>query len=148
MKIKNIYPLAILAATFTLCATPVMAIPDKPDTNNSEKNIAYSDPQKPILVKKPQPLFSITLQSNPTTGFLWSLKGFDANTIKPISRTYYPPQKNGLIGRGGYEKWLFSVKPAGFVVPQTTTITLIYARYSELEGAQVSNFKVVTTNDN
>lgn len=110
------------------------------------ENIAFSDPQKPIIVKKSQPLFSITLQSNPTTGFLWSLKNYDSAIIKPIRKIYHPA-KTTLIGRGGYEQWTFAVKPAGFVVPQTTNITLIYARYSELEGAQLSNFKVVTSND-
>lgn len=113
-------------------------------TNNS---VVFTDPQKPILVKKTQPIFTIILQSNPTTGFSWALKNYDNNLIKPVKRVFVAGQR-GLIGAGGYEKWTFAVKPAGFVVPQTTSITLIYSRSWELEGAQATNFKVVTNNDN
>lgn len=106
-----------------------------------------TDPQKPIVVKASDPNFVITLSSNPTTGYSWSLKSYDNDLIKPISRKYYPPQTK-LLGAGGYEKWFFAVKPAGFIVPQITNVTLIYSRPWELQGAQASNFKVVTTNDN
>lgn len=112
-------------------------------TNNGNNNVNVSDPQKPIVVKKNQPIFSIILQSNRTTGFSWSLKSYDTSLIKPVSSVYFPP-KHGLMGAGGYEKWIFAVKPAGFVVPQTTSITLIYARPWDLQGAQATNFKVVT----
>ena len=70
------------------------------------------------------------------------------NLIKPISRKYYPV-KPGLAGSGGYEKWVFAIKnPIGFVVPYTTSITLLYARPWDLQGARALNFKVVTTYDN
>lgn len=110
--------------------------------------ITYTDPQKPIMVKKAAPRFNVILQSNPTTGYSWSLKDYDYNLIKPISRKYYPA-KTGLIGSGGYEKWVFAIKnPPGFVVPHTTSITLIYSRPWDLQGAQAMNFKVVTVNAN
>ncbi len=105
-----------------------------------------TDPQKPIVVKASDPNFVITLSSNPTTGYSWSLKTYDSDLIKPISRKYYPPQTK-LLGAGGYEKWFFAVKPAGFTVPHITNVTLIYSRPWELQSAQASNFKVVTTND-
>lgn len=114
---------------------------------NTNKNITFTDPQKTIVVKKTEPKFAVLLQSNPTTGFSWSLKSYNADLIRAISRTFYP-SKTGLIGAGGYEKWVFAVRPAAFVVPQTTSITLIYARPWDLEGAQASNFKVITLNDN
>jgi predicted secreted protein len=52
------------------------------------------------------------------------------------------------MGAPGYEKWTFRVKPAGFVVPHTTNITLVYARSWEEQGAQLTNFKVVTSHAN
>lgn len=125
------------------CAAPFTAA-NASTSDASSNSITFTDPQKPIIVKKSHPLFSITMQSNPTTGFLWSLKSFDPALIKPVRRTFHPPIKNSLLGKGGYEEWVFAVKPAGFLVPQTTSIALIYARYSELEGAQISNFRVVT----
>lgn len=114
---------------------------------NDNNGVVFTDPQKTILVKKSSPSFSVILQSNPTTGYSWSLKSYDNVLVHPISRKFYP-SKSGLVGAGGYEKWVFSVKPAGFVVPQTTSITLIYARPWDLQGAQATNFKVVTANDN
>lgn len=113
----------------------------------ADKKIEITDPQKTIVVKASNPNFVITLSANPTTGYSWSLKSYDSDLIKPVSRKYYPPQTK-LLGAGGYEKWVFAVKPAGFIVPQITNVTLIYSRSWELQGAQASNFKVVTTNDN
>ena len=113
---------------------------------DSAKKTDFTDQQKPIVVKRSNTVFTIVLSSNPTTGYSWFLKNYDADLIKPLSRKYYPPQTK-LIGAGGYEKWVFAVKEKGFIVPQTTNITLIYTRPWELQGAQVTNFKVVTTND-
>lgn len=109
--------------------------------------IQFSDPQKAIIVKKSAPVFSIVMQSNPTTGYSWALKNYDPDLIQVVSRHYYPAT-SGLIGAGGYEKWLFKVKPEGFTVPQVTSIMLIYQRPWEVSGAQVTNFKVVTTDAN
>ena len=114
---------------------------------NNSNSVVATDPLKPIVVKQAQPMFTVILQSNPTTGFSWALKSYDENFIKPVKRVYVAGPR-GLIGSGGYEKWTFAVKPSGFVVPQTTNITLIYSRAWELEGAQATNFKVVTINDN
>jgi inhibitor of cysteine peptidase len=108
--------------------------------------VNYIDPLKTIVVKKSAPEFTITIQSNPTTGYSWSLKDYDYNLISPVSSKYYPPVNKKLIGAGGYEKWTFRVKPQGFIVPQTTSLTLIYSRPWDQQGAQVTIFKVVTVN--
>lgn len=117
-------------------------------TGGGSLGIVYSDPAKPIIVKQSEQNFSIILQSNMTTGYSWVLKSYDSNLIKPVSRRYYPSPNRKLIGAGGYEKWVFKVKPEGFIVPQTTSITLIYSRAWEQQGAQVTSFRVVTFNDN
>lgn len=103
-------------------------------------------PQKSILVKKSSPVFEIFLQSNPTTGYSWLLKSYDSNLIVPVTHKFYPPEDKRLVGAPGYEKWVFQVKPVGFIVPQLTSINLIYIRPWEEQGAQVINFKVVTNN--
>jgi predicted secreted protein len=113
------------------------------NNNNKAAALTYTDPQKVIMVKKTSPTFEIILASNRTTGFSWSLKNYDSDIIKAISNKYYP-SKNQLIGAGGYEVWKFMIKPQGFVVPHSSNITLIYARPWDLQGAQATNFKVVT----
>lgn len=110
--------------------------------------IVYSDPQKPIVVKKSQPTFELILKSNQTTGYAWSLKNLDEYLIVPVKRIYVANENKGFAGGGGYEVWTFMAKPSSFVVPQTTSITLIYSRPWEIEGSQATHFKVVTINDN
>ena len=126
-------------------SSPVVDNNKKTLLHFGNNGIIYSDPQKPVVVKKGSPSFTITLQSNPSTGYSWSLKAIDSELIKPISRTFHAG-KAGLAGAPGYEKWVFAVKPYGFIVPQTTNLTLIYARPWDLQGAQAVNFKVVTVN--
>lgn len=111
--------------------------------------VNFTDPSKSIIVKKSNPVFSIVLQSNPTTGYSWFLKNYDKNLVSPISRKFTAPADKKIVGAPGYETWTFRIKkPSGFVVPQVTSIILIYARPWEDQGAQATNFKVVTTNDN
>ncbi len=107
--------------------------------------VVVSDSAKSIIVKKSNPVFEIVLQSNPTTGYSWLLKNYDSNLIIPVAHKFFSPENKKLAGAPGYEKWVFQVKPTGFVVPQLTSISLIYMRPWEEQGAQVFNFKVVTT---
>lgn len=116
--------------------------------NENNKKIEFTDPAKPIIVTQSNPVFSIVMQSNPTTGYSWLLKSYDATLISPISRKFYPPTNRKLVGAPGYEKWTFRVKSPGFVVPQTTSIVLLYARSWEMQDIHPTNFKVVTSNDN
>jgi len=102
----------------------------------------FTDPTKPIMVGKASSLFTIKLKANPTTGFNWFLVSYDRNLIKPISRNYYAPNTK-LVGAPGYEKWIFRVKPVGFIVPQITNIKLVYTRSWNLENYKPTIFKVV-----
>lgn len=114
---------------------------------NETDQIIVTNPQKTILVKQSAPTFSIILRSNPTTGFMWILRDYDNNLITPIRKIFYS-SKTKLIGAGGYEKWTFRVNPKAFAVPQTTGVTLVYARPWNMEGAEVARYKVVSINDN
>ena len=110
--------------------------------------IDFTDSTKSIIVKKSKPVFTIVLKSNPTTGYSWLLKSYDANLISPVGRKFFPDTSKKLVGAPGYEKWTFRVKPSGFVVPQTMSITLMYTRPWDEQGARITNFKVVTSHAN
>lgn len=112
----------------------------------AENKVVFTDPLKVIVVKYSDPVFRIVLQSNPTIGYSWALKNYDPKLILPLNRRFYPAPSKRLIGAPGYERWTFKVKPGGFMVPQLTSVTLIYFRPWDEQGAQVSNFKVVTVN--
>lgn len=111
---------------------------------NENSKIDFTDSAKAIIVERSKPTFSIILQSNPTTGYSWLLRSYDANLIAPVSRKYYPSTDKKLVGAPGYEKWTFRVKSLGFIVPQATSITLIYAHLWDGEAVQSINFRVVT----
>ena len=58
---------------------------------------------KPAVGQK----FTITLKSNATTGYQWQLaKPIDGKMLKFLGSKYYP-ERTGLVGSGGVERWVF-----------------------------------------
>jgi inhibitor of cysteine peptidase len=137
MKLWKMLVLAFvtLNANFVFAAEPVT----KPDANG-----IYTEDKQNILVTTNQPVFTIKLKSNPTTGFSWFLREYDNSLITPVKHSYQAPTQQ-LVGAAGFELWTFKVKPAGFVVPQQTTIRLIYARpWQSADSATQIVFRVTT----
>lgn len=67
--------------------------------------------------------FTITLESNPTTGYSWQLaKPLDEKIVKLVGSEYVP-SKTDLVGAGGEENWTFLAVKKG-----TTRISLKYVR--------------------
>lgn len=93
------------------------------DTNSS----FYSEEKRNIAVLSTHPEFIIQLKSNPTTGYSWYLRDYDGNILSPVKHVFVKPNSQ-LMGAPGYERWTFKVKPAGFIVPQQTTLRFIYTR--------------------
>lgn len=97
---------------------------------------------KPIVVTSRSPEFTITLKSNPTTGYSWFLKDYNSSVLKPISQKYHPPKKT-LPGAGGSEVWKFKVNPQAFAVPQITKIELVYARPWEASSGEDEDYTII-----
>ena len=111
---------------------------------DKQESSYYTEEKTNIMVSANHPTFSIKLKSNPTTGFMWILREYDSNLITPVKRQFVQPTKK-LIGAPGYEIWTFKAKPEALVVPQQTTIRLIYARpWQGSEGATQLVFHVTT----
>ena len=89
--------------------------------------VKYSDLSKPVMISANKPEFSLTMKSNPTTGYSWFLVGYNDNIIHPVSHKFVAP-KNSMPGAGGYEVWTFRVIDDAFDVPQITRIELVYIR--------------------
>jgi inhibitor of cysteine peptidase len=103
-------------------------------------NAGAAEP-KPIDVRAGQE-FKITLQSNPTTGYLWRFaKPPDEKFLKLVSTKYQAPESK-LVGAGGSEVWTFKALAEG-----KTTLELNYQRPWEksIPPAQSTNFVVVIT---
>lgn len=133
-----------------LILAPGICVGDNGD--DDEKN--FTDPTKSIVVEQSNPTFSITLKSNPSTGYSWSLKSYDEKLISLVSHKFYPPTNKRLVGAPGYEEWIFKVNPSSFTASQTTkatNIALVYIRPWEkqaTQNTQSTNFKVEIKNDN
>ena len=98
-------------------------------------NVTYSEDKTNITVTVQQPEFVLKLKSNPTTGYSWFLQEYNSNLITPVKHFFQAPAK-GLMGAPGFELWTFRVKPAGFAVPQQTTIRMVYARAWESKDSE------------
>lgn len=113
--------------------------PTAPDASN-----IYSENKLNIYVDSKHPEFIIKVKSNPTTGYSWFLREYDKGIITAVKHSFQAPTKK-LMGAPGFELWTFRVKPAGFIVPQQTTIRLIYARpWQSDDSATQLVFRVTT----
>lgn len=110
----------------------------------TEDNHTYTEDKTSISVNVKDPVFVLKLKSNPTTGYTWFLREYDSTLITPVKNEYVQPNKK-LIGAPGFENWTFKVKPAGFTVPQQTTIRMVYTRpwQSNDSGTQLV-FRITT----
>jgi inhibitor of cysteine peptidase len=111
----------------TLLFLNSMVIAEKPEPS------VYTEDKLAIMILKDQPQFVIRLKANPTTGYSWFLREYDSTLLTPMKHHYEAPNTK-LLGASGYDVWTFSVKPAGFTVPQITQIRFIYTRPWEAEG--------------
>lgn len=82
----------------------------------------------------------VTLDSNATTGFSWSIAGIsDEDVVDDVANEYQAPD-SGLMGAGGQEVWTFQAGDKG-----TSTIEMQYSRPWEtsVEPAETFNVTVV-----
>lgn len=131
----------ILCALLTLLTLTLSSATAAPVNNQGLK---YNDPDKPILVKSDQKTFTITLAANPTTGYLWFLKKYDHELIKPVGYRYIAP-KTQIPGKGGTAVWTFKATDKAFAAPTMTNITLVYAQPWALPASTERDFTVITT---
>ena len=104
----------------------------------------YTEDKTSIVADVKQLTFIIKLKSNPTTGYSWFLREYDADLITPVKHEFQQPEKK-LIGAPGFELWTFRMKHAAFTVPQQTALRFVYAR--PWQGADNSTqvvFRVTT----
>jgi inhibitor of cysteine peptidase len=74
--------------------------------------------------------FTITLDSNATTGYEWQLADtLDESILELVGSEYTIPNDEGLVGAGGIEVWTF--KAAGF---GETDVSMEYVRPWEEDG--------------
>lgn len=73
----------------------------------------YNKPEESIFLKRGETKI-ISLESNPTTGYSWSLYSKNTrNTIVGIEELPYKADDTGLIGSGGTQSWKITGKKRG-----------------------------------
>ena len=105
----------------------------------------YSENKLAVMLTQDQPQFVIKLKSNPTTGYSWYLREYNAALIEPVSHFYQAPINKRLMGASGHEVWTFRAKPGGFIVPQQTMLRLVYSRPWEANDTTTQLFFKVST---
>jgi len=87
-------------------------------------------------------LFIVTLESNPTTGFMWTLaENSDESVLQEVGHEYVAAETTEpLPGTGGEEVWTFQALKEG-----TSIISMEYSRTWEegIEPAETSSLTVV-----
>jgi inhibitor of cysteine peptidase len=79
----------------------------------------------------------VTLDSNPTTGFAWSIAGIgDEDVVDEVSNEYQGSD-SGLMGAGGQEVWTFEAGDKG-----TSIIEMQYSRSWETGVEPAATFNV------
>lgn len=110
MKTKILTSLFLCALLFTGCG-------------NKQSNSNYPA-DSGVLSKKVGDTIVIRLESNPTTGYSWSLAEIPSDIIQKVSNIYEPLKTSGnIVGSGGTEIWTFKAISKG-----NTTLTFQYAR--------------------
>jgi inhibitor of cysteine peptidase len=93
----------------------------------------YDDPNVPVVVKVGES-FSVSLASNPTTGYTWDAE-YDSSFVVESKSSFIPISE--AMGAGGKELFEFQTKKAGI-----TVITLKHKRPWESEIKKTLIFKV------
>lgn len=98
------------------------------------KPLQFTQNNKPFILTADNPTVTITLPSNPTTGFTWSIQKYDTNLLKLVSQKYTPPNTR-LMGAPGIQQYTFQAIKTGFTVTQVGHVVLKYARQWTTVGA-------------
>lgn len=127
----------LLVILSLIAMTTAFAAPCKNNT------AVASQTAQTIKVLSTAPEFTIRVNSNPTTGYSWSVKKYDLQLLTLVSNQFFPPNSN-CIGASGYESWTFKANSTAFIQPISTLIEMKYARSWDKQGGNVTKFTVVT----
>jgi inhibitor of cysteine peptidase len=82
---------------------------------------------------------TVTLESNPTTGYRWQLAAPPDQGILTLVGSEYKKPESKLIGAGGHESWTFRAVGTG-----KTRIVMIYVRpWEDGKAARMASFNVI-----
>ena len=83
---------------------------------------------------------TVTLCSNPTTGFQWSESAqiSDESVLEQVDHEFVPPEAENIVGGAGKEVWTFKALKKG-----TTEVSMEYSR--PWEGGEKAEWTFTVT---
>ena len=122
MKSKLILTGAIIALLLLLCACSPASQASVEVSCDDLMNVDHVTRQVEVPVDG---TLTVTLCSNPTTGFQWSEKAEidDQTIVKQTEHEYVAPKQTGVVGAGGKEVWTFKALLKG-----TTEVAMEYSQ--------------------
>jgi inhibitor of cysteine peptidase len=104
---------------------------------------AFAGTMPVVPVSASQRTFIIQLPTNPSTGYMWTVKSYDKKLLKFLRKKYVPAGNKILMGAGGYMNFYFRV--CGENRPQHTEVGLLYSRPWEKGSGEITPVTVVFT---
>jgi inhibitor of cysteine peptidase len=145
MKNKYITPIVVIAflvfaalacalPTPSATATAAATTPPSCDTGKAAITLTKQDNGRPIALKKGEK-FAISLASNRTTGYEWTVDGIDNAFLRYDDKIYVGT--GFAVGSGGVETLCFTAINTG-----KTSLSVIYHRTFDKNVAPIETFKV------
>lgn len=101
----------------------------------------YAEDVVTISVAPGETSFTVSLPSNPTTGYDWTVTRYDAQLLKLVT-TKYTPEKTNMVGSGGTMVFNFE-RVSGVAIPQTTAMEFRYARSWEKDSGTLQKVVII-----
>ena len=128
MKPKLVLTCAMVVILLSLCAC-------SPAPKQVSVDVSYDGKEVEITVGGS---LTITLESNPTTGFQWELTEItDQTVLQQTDHEFKPPETGAPVGAGGEEVWTFKGLKAG-----ESIISMEYSRPWEGGEKAVETFNL------
>jgi predicted secreted protein len=120
--------LVVSLGSMTSAATPPSAGPLEIQVTERDNGQAV-DLNGEVLV--------LTLESNPSTGYGWQVRGLDARIVRQLDVTEWLPDTQGKLGGSGRQVLRFAAVGRG-----RATLSLVYARPWETAAAPARSFSL------
>jgi inhibitor of cysteine peptidase len=122
MKVKlMVLIIAILALSLPACGTMAKEVAVQISENDF---VANQNQTRDAGSIKTGDAITVTVASNPTTGFKWELAGIsEPAVIAQDGEPEYVPPESSALGAGGQEVWTFKALKKG-----SSLISLVYSR--------------------
>ena len=127
-RISAVVALALIVVAVAACGGGS----GKPDFNN--KAVTFTDKGGNLAVTAKR-AFVIALESNPSTGFAWTITQKPNAKIVKFTHKQYSEPKSSALGAAGVERFRFKALKAG-----QATFTLKYSRPSAPDAPENLNY--------